>query len=54
MLANYFIAILEGEARRFKPRPHLEESKQTQLKLSSLFAILHTFFSGVVDIMQAT
>jgi len=29
MLANYFfIAILEGEPRRFDPRPHLEAIKQ--------------------------
>ncbi len=29
MLANYFfIAILEGEPRRFEPRPHLEAIRQ--------------------------
>jgi hypothetical protein len=56
MLGNYFVAILEGEARRFEPRPHLEASKQTQLKLSYLFAISTciTIFNGVVVIVLAT
>jgi hypothetical protein len=34
MLANYFfIAILEGEPRRFEPRPHQEAIRQKYLKI---------------------
>jgi hypothetical protein len=54
MLTNYFIAILEGEARRLELRPHLEASKQTQLKLSYFFPIFHSIFNGVVVITLAT
>jgi hypothetical protein len=47
MLANYFfiIAILEGEPRRFEPRPNLEASMQTQWKTFNFFAILHTIIN---------
>jgi hypothetical protein len=40
----FFITILEGELRRFEPRPHLEAREQTQLKVllfESLVAILY-------------
>jgi hypothetical protein len=47
-------AILEGEPRRFEPRPDLEASKQTQLKLSYFFTILHTIVNCVVVIMLVT
>jgi hypothetical protein len=29
----FFIAILKGEPRRFEPRPHLNTSRQTKLKV---------------------
>jgi hypothetical protein len=55
MLANYFfIAILEGEPRRFEPRPDLEASKQTQLKLSYFFSILYIILNCEVVIMLET
>ncbi len=50
----FFIAILEGEPRRFEPRPDLEVSKQTQLKLSYFFAITCTILNCVVVIMLNT
>ncbi len=42
------IAILKGEPRRFEPRPHLKASRQTQLKLVLLSAIVHVILNGVV------
>ncbi len=42
------IAILKGEPRRFEPRPHLKASRQTQLKVVLLSAIVHAILNGVV------
>jgi hypothetical protein len=50
----FFIAILQGAQRRFEPRPDLEASKQTQLKLSYFFATSHTILNCVVFIMLIT
>jgi hypothetical protein len=50
----FFIAILEGEPRRFEPRPDRETSKQTKLKLCYFFAICHTIIHCVVVIMLVT
>jgi hypothetical protein len=41
----FFIAILEGEPRRFEPRPHLEAIRQKNLKNFMPFLIT---FNGVV------
>jgi hypothetical protein len=35
-------------ARRFEPRPHLKASKQTQLKVFLLSAVIHVILNGVV------
>ncbi len=53
-LQFFFGAILEGEPRRFEPRPNLEVSKQTQLKLTYHFGIFHTIVYCVVVIMLIT
>ena len=45
---NFLIAILKGEPRRFEPRPHLKASRQTQLKVVLLSAIVHAILNGVV------
>jgi hypothetical protein len=44
----FLIAILKGEPRRFEPRPHLKASRQTQLKVSLLSAIVYAILNGVV------
>ncbi len=44
----FLIAILKGEPRRFEPRPHLKASRQTQLKVFSLSAIVHVILNGEV------
>ena len=50
-MKNYFfIAILEGEPRRFEPRPHLEAGKNS-LKL---FMPLLVTFNGMVVITLQT
>jgi hypothetical protein len=43
----FLIAILKGEPRRFEPRPHLKASRQTQLKVFLLSAIVHVASSMV-------
>jgi hypothetical protein len=50
----FFIAILKGEPRRFEPRPHLKPSRQTQLKLLLLSAIVHAILNGVVASVLGT
>jgi len=44
----FLIAILKGEPRRFEPRPHLKASRQTQLKVFLLSAIIYAILNGVV------
>jgi hypothetical protein len=44
----FLIAILKGEPRRFEPRPHLKASRQTQLKVFLLSAIVYAILYGVV------
>jgi hypothetical protein len=48
------VAILKGVPRRFEPRPHLEASRQTQLKVFSLSATIHVILNGVVVIVLVT
>jgi hypothetical protein len=44
----FLIAILKGEPKRFEPRPHLKASRQTQLKVVLLSAVVHVILNGVV------
>jgi hypothetical protein len=44
----FLIAILKEEPRRFEPRPHLNASRQTQLKVVLLSAAIHVILNGVV------
>ena len=44
----FLIVILKGEPRRFEPRPHLKASRQTQLKVFLLSAIVYAILNGVV------
>jgi hypothetical protein len=47
----FLIAILKGEPGRFEPRPHLKASRQTQLNIFLITAIVHVILNGVVDIV---
>jgi hypothetical protein len=44
----FLLTILKGEPRRFEPRPHLKASRQTQLKVFLLSAIVYAILNGVV------
>ena len=44
----FLIAILKGEPGRFEPRPHLKASRQTQLNIFLITAIVHVILNGVV------
>jgi hypothetical protein len=50
----FLIAILEGEPRRFEPRPHLKASSQTQLKVFLLSATVYVILNGVKVSVQET
>ncbi len=47
----FWITILKGEPRRFEPRLHLKESRQTQLKVFLLSATVYIILNSVVVIV---
>jgi hypothetical protein len=50
----FLLQYLKEEPRRFKPRPHLKASRQTQLKVFLLSSIVYVILNGVVVTVLVT